>query len=49
MCGKGGGGAGRAHAGMGYPRMFLFYVSTMYTMLGARQELFGPVLWLHSM
>ena len=52
MCGKGGGGGGgegRAQAGMGHPRVFLFYVNTMYTMLGARRELFGPVLWLDSM
>ena len=47
--GKGVGGEGRAQAGMGHPRVFLFYVNTMYTMLGARRELFGPVLWLDSM
>ena len=41
-------GAERAQAGMGHPRVFLFYENTMYTMLGARRELFGPVLWLDS-
>ena len=49
ICAGKGEGAGRAQAGMGYPLVFLFYVNTMHTMLGARWELFGPVLWLDSM